>query len=518
MSPKNSSDEPRNISQTIAPFEVILSSIGDGLIATDNQGYIIFMNPVAEKLTGWSADEAQGQPLTNIFRIINEDTREKVENPALRAIQEGVVFGLANHTILIRKDETEISIDDSGSPIKDPSGELIGAVLIFRDVSERRKAEKVRGTLSAIVDSSDDAIISKTLDGVIDSWNKAAERLFEYTAGEAIGQSIKIIIPSERLNEEEMVLRRLRRGERIEHLETVRVSKSGHPVAVEITVSPVRNSKGEIIGASKIARDITLRKQLEVERADLHRSEQQARKIAEEASLAKDEFLAQVSHELRNPLNSILGWTTMMRQGQVKDEEIPRGLETIERNTRHQIKLVEDLLDISRAIKGQIQLNVQPVEIGKMVDAALDSIRPAIDAKSLELRTQIKTRGSIIEADPDRFQEILWNLLSNAVKFTPKGGTIDFNVERLDHHLEVVVSDSGVGIDPKFLPLVFDRFKQAKQDRDRTVGGLGLGLAIVRHLVELHGGTVNASSAGQGEGASFRITLPSKTTTSGQLA
>lgn len=207
----------------------------------------------------------------------------------------------------------------------------------------------------------------------------------------------------------------------------------------------------------------------------------------------------------------------MMREGKVKDEEVPRGLETIERNARLQIKLVEDLIDISRAIKGQIHLSMQPVEIGKIVDVALDSIRPAIEAKSLELRTQIKTRGSIIDADPDRFQEILWNVLSNSVKFTPKGGKIEFNVERLDHHLEVVISDSGVGIAPEFLPLVFERFRQAKQDGDRKVGGLGLGLAIVRHLVELHGGTVTASSAGQGKGSAFRITLPSKTTTSGQL-
>lgn len=516
MSP-NPSDEPRNISQTIAPFEVILSSIGDGLIATDNQGSIIFINQVAQELTGWSADEAHGQPLRNVFRIINEDTRDEVENPALRAVREGIVFGLANHTILIRKDGTEIPIDDSGSPIKDASGELVGAILIFRDITERRKAERRRGILAAIVESSEDAIISKTLNGVIDSWNSAAERLFEYTADEAIGQSIKIIIPPERLNEEEMILQRLRRGERIEHLETVRVSKSGHPVTVEITVSPVRNGKGEIIGASKIARDITLRKQLEVERAELHRSEQQARKIAEEASLAKDEFLAQVSHELRNPLNSILGWAAMVRQRKVQDDELDRGLETIERNAKLQIKLVEDLIDISRAIKGQIRLNVQPVEIGKVVDAALDSIRPAIEAKSIELRTQIKTRGSIIDADPDRFQEILWNVLSNAVKFTPKGGKIEFNVERLDHHVEVVISDSGVGIDPEFLPRVFERFRQAKQDGDRKVGGLGLGLAIVRHLVELHGGTVTASSPGPGNGAAFRITLPSKTTTSGQL-
>ena len=510
MSPKNPSDESRNLSQTIAPFEVILSSIGDGVIATDNQGSIIFINPIAERLTGWSADEAHDQPLEKVFRIINEDTREKVENPALRAIREGVVFGLANHTILIAKDETEIAIDDSGSPIRGATGELIGAVLIFRDITERRKAERARGILAAIVHSSEDAIISKTLDGIIDSWNEAAERLFEYPASEAIGQPITIIIPPERLDEEEMILRRLRRGERIEHLETVRVSKTGRLVNVELTVSPVRSAKGQIIGASKIARDIFERKEAERARAELIKAEQQARKVAEEASLAKDEFVAQISHELRSPLNSILGWATMLRSGQVEEKEVSRGLEVIERNARLQIRLVEDLLDISRAVKGQIHLNVQPVEIGEVIDAALDSIRPAAHAKSIELRSQIKTRNSIVDADPDRLQEILWNLLANAVKFTPQGGKIEINVERLDHHLEIVVKDSGVGIEPEFLPLVFDRFSQAKKDGDRKARGLGLGLAIVRHLVELHGGTVSAHSAGEGKGAAFKVILPIK--------
>jgi PAS domain S-box-containing protein len=510
MSPKNPSDQSHDLSQTIAPFEVILSSIGDGVIATDNQGSIIFINPIAEKLTGWSADEAYDQPLQKVFRVINEDTREEVENPALRAIREGVVFGLANHTILIAKDETEIAIDDSGSPIRDASGELIGAVLIFRDITERRKAERARGILAAIVHSSEDAIISKSLNGIIDSWNEAAKRLFEYTASEAIGQPISIIIPPERLDEEEMILRRLRRGERIEHLETVRVSKTGRLVNVELTVSPVRNAKAEIIGASKIARDIAERKEAERARAELVKAEQQARKVAEEASLAKDEFVAQISHELRSPLNAILGWATMLRSGQVEEKEVSRGLEVIERNAKLQIKLVEDLLDISRAVKGQIHLNVKPVEIGEVIDAALDSIRPAVDAKSIELRSQIKTRNSIVDADHERLQEILWNLLSNAVKFTPEGGKIEINVERLDHHLEIVVSDSGVGIEPEFIPLVFDRFSQARKDGDRKARGLGLGLAIVRHLVELHGGTVSAHSAGEGKGATFKVTLPSK--------
>jgi PAS domain S-box-containing protein len=488
-------------------FEVILSSIGDAVIATDIGGRVTFLNSVAESLTGWSAQEAQGQPLQKVFHIVNEDTQAEVENPAFRAIREGIIFGLANHTLLITKKGTAIPIDDSGSPVRSREGNIVGAVLIFRDISERRKADRTRGLLAAIVESAEDAIVSKSLDGIIESWNKAAERLFEYSADEVIGQPITIIIPPDRIEEEEMILSRLRNGERIEYFETVRIGKSGRRVNIELTVSPVRDRKGVIIGASKSARDISTRKRIEEERARLHDLEQQARKFAEQANLAKDEFVAQISHEIRTPLNSILGWARMLREGQVDPSETPRALETIERNAKVQLQLTEDLLDISRIIKGQMQLKVQPVEIGKIVDAALDSIRPAVEAKSIDLQTEIKTRQSVVEADPDRLQQILSNLLSNAVKFTPKGGEIELAVARLDHHLEIVVSDSGVGIDPKFLPFVFDRF--AKRGEEGKASGLGLGLAIVRHLVELHGGTVTAHSKGPGKGSRFVVTLPS---------
>jgi PAS domain S-box-containing protein len=507
MVPEGPLDPSSQLSRVIAPLESILSSIGDGIIATDEHGHVTFINPVAEKLTGWSSAEANGESLQKIFRIVNEDTRKEVVNPALRAIREGIVFGLANHTVLLTKDGSEIPIDDSGSPIKDATGAVIGAVLIFRDITQRRKAEKTRGLLAAIVESSEDAIVSKSLDGIIDSWNKSAEQLFEYTAEEAIGKPITLIVPSDRLYEEEEILRRLRRGERVEHLETIRVSKSGRPINVEVTISPVRNNVGEVIGASKIARDISARKRVDAARVEVTEREIAARRLAEQASLAKDEFIAQLSHELRTPLHSILGWTTMLRAGQVSAQEAPRALETIERNTRVQIQLIDELLDVSRAIKGQIQLKARPIEIGEVIEVALDSIRPAVAAKSIELRAQVNDKQSVVEADPDRLQQILWNLLSNAVKFTPTGGTINLSVSRLDHHLEIVVSDSGVGIDPEFLPLVFDRFSQARTGR---TSGLGLGLAIVRHLVELHGGLVQAESRGEGTGAVFRVVLPIK--------
>jgi len=206
-------------------LDAVLSSIGDGVIAADSNSRVTYLNRVAEQLTGWSLAEAQGKPLESVFQIVNEETRKEVENPAIRAIREGVILGLANHTLLVTREGKEIPIDDSGAPIKDETGQLVGAVLVFREITERRKAERAQGLLAAIVESAEDAIISKNLDGLIESWNRGAEHLFEYRADEVIGQSIKLIIPPDRHVEEEFILNRLRRGERIEHYETIRLTK-----------------------------------------------------------------------------------------------------------------------------------------------------------------------------------------------------------------------------------------------------------------------------------------------------
>lgn len=238
-------------------WRTTLSSIGDGVIATDPKGLVSFLNAVAEQLTGWTLNEAQGRPLTEVFRIVNETTRRTVENPALRALETGTIVGLANHTLLISRDGTERPIDDSASPIRADDGSMRGAVLVFRDISERKQSEIVQARLAAIVASSDDAIIGKDLDGTIRSWNKGAERIFGYTADEAIGQSITLLLPVERLGEEKGILERLRRGERIRHFDTVRVRKDGQRVDISLSVSPIRDSEGTVTGASKVARDVT---------------------------------------------------------------------------------------------------------------------------------------------------------------------------------------------------------------------------------------------------------------------
>ncbi|HEX8367857.1 MAG TPA: ATP-binding protein [Pyrinomonadaceae bacterium] len=255
-------------------------------------------------------------------------------------------------------------------------------------------------------------------------------------------------------------------------------------------------------------KDITERKREEEEREGLLKSAQEARRTAEEASRLKDEFLAIVSHELRTPLNSILGWTQMFRRQPLNKTIIERAFETIERNARSQNQLIEDLLDVSRIISGKVRLDIQPVKLTKIIEAALDSVRPAADAREIILQTMLDEKIEPVSGDPDRLQQIIWNLLSNAIKFTPPGGKVEVRLEQENSHVEVIVADNGKGIERDFLPFVFDRFRQADSSSKRQYGGLGLGLSIVRQLTELHGGSVAVFSGGEGKGATFTVILP----------
>lgn len=386
----------------------------------------------------------------------------------------------------------------------------LGQVLI-REQAARAAADagqEAMRRLAAIVEGSDDAIVSKTLEGIITSWNRGAERMFGYTAEEAVGQSITLIIPADRRGEETEVLRHLRRGEAIDHFETVRLRKDGQQIDISLSVSPVKNDLGQIVGASKIARDISDRKQLERERAHFLAREQHARAEAEAASRGKDDFLATLSHELRTPLNSILGWTRMLRVGNLDQPTSARAITVIEQSTHNLSHLVTDLLDVSRIVTGKMTLNLVSVDLVHVVGNAIDSLRPVADARRITVQPVLDHTVSPLLGDPDRLQQVLWNLLSNAVKFTPKGGRVELRLEALADGASITVADTGKGIAPDFLPHVFERFRQADSGSTRAQAGLGLGLAIVRHVVELHGGTVRAESAGVGHGATFIVHLP----------
>jgi PAS domain S-box-containing protein len=384
------------------------------------------------------------------------------------------------------------------------------------------EADRARALLAAIVMSSEDAIVSKTLDGIVTAWNNAAERLFGFTAAEMIGESITRIIPEELRHEEIEILAKLRAGERIERYETLRMRKDGQKLDISLTISPIRDSSGTIVGAAKIAHDITARRRAErellereaqlsklsAERESILESERAARSEAERLSHMKDEFLATLSHELRTPLNAIQGWATLLRERRAKPEDFDRGLETIERNVRIQVQIVNDLLDMSRIIAGKIHLEVQPLYLHEIISNSLDAVRQSAVAKDIRIQPLLDTRIGLVRGDPSRLQQVLWNLLSNAIKFTPKAGRVQVVLERVNSHAEISVEDTGIGIRPEFLPHVFDRFRQADPSSTRQYGGLGLGLSIVKDLVDLHGGSVRVKSPGENLGTTFIVALP----------
>src|SRR6185503_8331747 len=320
--------------------------------------------------------------------------------------------------------------------------------MLERDDSEARlsaRLEREAFRLAAIVESAEDAIVSKDLDGIIQSWNHGAERIFGYTAQEAIGRSITIVIPDDRLDEEAEVLTRIRAGLAVEHFETVRRRKDGSPIDISLTVSPIRTSTGEVIGASKIARDITEQRRL--------------REIAEEASRLKDEFLALLSHELRTPLNTVLGYARMLRRedSRMAGELRMRSLDALERNADALSRLVTDVLDTSRSVSGKLRLDLETAPLEEIVSEAVRTVSPPAEAKDLSFEIHCEP-GISVRADRDRLQQVLWNLLSNAIKFTPAGGTVSLRTRRDHGSIVISVEDSGIGIAPEHLPHVFQRF------------------------------------------------------------
>jgi PAS domain S-box-containing protein len=391
---------------------------------------------------------------------------------------------------------------------KDEHGETLNNRRVEQRVKTLLGDDIAEYWLAALIESADDAIISKTLEGIITSWNKGAQRIFGYTADEIIGKPVLVLIPPDLQNEEPAILARIKSGERIEHYETIRVTKDGRLINISLTVSPIKTPDGKIIGASKIARDITVFKQTEARMKEALEQAQRAKAEAEAANRAKDEFLATLSHELRTPLNAILGWSKMMTDSRLDETDQLRALQTIQRNARVQAQLIDDILDVSRIVSGKLKLKVRPLELSTIVESAVESVLPAAHAKEIRLQRVLDSGSSMISGDSNRLQQVIWNLLSNAVKFTPKGGRVQIRLERINSHVEIIVTDTGIGIPPKVLPFIFDRFRQADSATTRQHGGLGLGLAIVRHLVEMHGGTVEAESHGEGQGSTFTVKLP----------
>jgi PAS domain S-box-containing protein len=460
----------------------------DGLITYYNEhavelwGRVPKLNDPADRFCGsFKLYSAAGEPITH---------RECWMAKALRERRE-----FDGEEILVERPNGDLRVVLAhANPLIDESGRLTGAVNVLVDVTDRQRDSHAQAMLAAIVESSDDAIISKTLEGRILTWNKGAERLFGYRAEEATGNSITLIIPSDRLYEEEEILSRLRRGEQIDHFETVRRAKDGRLIDISVTISPVRDATGRIVGASKVARDITLRKQAE-----------EALRLADQR---KDEFLATLSHELRNPLAPIRNATEVLHAARCDPAAMDWAVDVIERQMQQVTRLVDDLMDVSRITRDKLRLKRQRVELAAVVQAAVETSRPLMAAGGHEFSAVVPLEPIVLDADPARLAQAVSNLLSNAARYTEHGGRVWLTAERQGSDAVITVRDTGIGIPAPMLPRIFEKFAQLDRPLERSEGGLGIGLSLVKALVELHGGTVHAHSGGTGKGSEFIVRLP----------
>ncbi|HVE82622.1 MAG TPA: PAS domain S-box protein [Myxococcales bacterium] len=557
ISARKRAEEER--ARALSLWSTTLASIGDAVISTDVEGRVTFMNAVAEALTGWAMRDAVGQPLAQVFSIVNESSRRQVSNPVDRVLREGVVVGLANHTVLVRRDGTDVAIDDSAAPIRDAAGSLYGAVLVFRDVT-REKLEEAR---SAFLTRAGEELLAAAdyRDSLATVANLAVPRLADWCSVEILeGEETTVrhlaiahVDPAKVAYARE--LRRRFPPSPAEPRGLYAVLRSGRPeIYPDVSPEMVEQSTGgeeqramlrklqirsamlvplrgrdrvfgaitfvfaesgrhytedDLFLAEELARRASLvieRRRLEEERAQLLEREREARLNAEIANRAKDEFLAVVSHELRNPLSVIMGRTQLLLLKSLP-EDIKKHLGTIERNTRAQARLIEDVLDVSRIISGKLRLELQRTDVADAAADAVGAARSLAEVKRIELSVDVEP-GLELLTDPVRLQQIIGNLVSNAVKFTPEGGKVWVEGRRAGAAVRLVVRDNGEGIDPSHLSTIFEPFRQADASTTRRHGGLGLGLTIVRQLVQAHGGTVRAESAGKGHGATFVVELP----------
>jgi PAS domain S-box-containing protein len=381
-------------------------------------------------------------------------------------------------------------------------------------LAQREQAQKTireaQERFRLLVDNIKDyAIFMVDTQGRVASWNRGAESTLGYSSEEILGQSASCFFVSEGAGD--MVFAR----EMAEAQATGRATstgwrtrKNGEHMYVEGVLSAVRDDEGRLLGYAKLMKDVTDKRRIEAEREHLLQSERAARGEAERSSRMKDEFLATLGHELRTPLNAILGWSQVLRRVGDTNAEVGEGLKVIERNARAQAQIIEDLLDMSSIISGKVRLEMRKVDLESVVEASVNAVRPAAEAKGVELKLSADPPIGAVRGDPNRLQQVFWNLLTNAVKFTPKAGRVAVKLGRERSHLKVSVEDSGEGIDPAFLPYVFERFRQADASTSRRHGGLGIGLSIVKQLVELHGGRVAAVSKGNGSGSTFTVELP----------
>ncbi|UEG52132.1 PAS domain S-box protein [Mucilaginibacter daejeonensis] len=482
--------ERRSEDEKQATLTAIVSTSDDAIVSKTLQGIITSWNPAAEKLFGYTEQEVIGK---HISLIIPQD-RLQEENFIIDQVAQGRKVDQFE-TVRRTKDGRDIHLSITVSPVTDPSGRVIGASIIGKDLSATKQFREKQGMLAALISSSDDTIVSKTLDGKITSWNRAAERMFGYTAAEALGQHISLIIPTERLNEETFIIGQVSKGNKVDHFETVRVSKDGRSIPISLSVSPIIDENGQIIGASKIARDISEQVAMQEEKARLY---DEIKALNDK----KDEFIGLASHELKTPLTSIQAYLQILN-GELSDE---RRKEFLRRAT-HQVKklnsLVSDLLDISKIHAGELRFDPAPFDLHQLALDAIELISAANRQYSIDFNTDVKT--IIVQGDPQRIEQVILNLLTNAIRYSNNNHQIDVYLSIDSDVAKVAVQDRGIGIPADKLEQIFSRFYRVGENKN--VSGLGLGLYLSQYIIDRHGGRIWAESQ-PGEGSVFYFTLP----------
>ena len=461
-----------------------------------------------QRITGLGEDDVLGKRVVDVFPFLRDSGNE----PCFTAVLEGKETISENHPY--GPSETGV-FESHYSPLLDENDEIAGGIAVITDITARKQAEEATHAaykqLEFHVESSPLAVVEWDSDFRVSRWSASAERLFGWKADEVIGKHVNEwqFVFADDVDAVALVTNRQREGVEVQGVQRNRnYTRDGAILFCEWYNSVLRDDRGKLVSVLSLVLDVTAKQSAEDERAASLLRERDARRHAEEADRLKDEFLATLSHELRTPLTSILGWASMIRNGEVEGANATRAIETIERNARSQARLIDDLLDVSRIITGNLRLDLHPLDLAPIVDAALDALRPTADVKGIQLRTRFEPGECLVKGDPNRLRQVIWNLLSNSIKFTQRGGSVYIDLTCVESTARLTVSDTGEGISAAFLPYVFDRFRQAEGSISRRQGGLGLGLAVVRHLVELHGGTISAESEGLGYGSVFTVDLP----------
>jgi PAS domain S-box-containing protein len=517
--PQPKSMGKEELTQSEERFRLLVESVRDyAIFMLDPGGRVLTWNAGAERFKGYKADEIIGQHFSRFYPP--EALARNLPEHELEVATETGVF--EDEGWRVRKDGTLFWANVVITAMRNPQGELVGFAKVTRDLTQRRgheeelrrSEERFRLLVEGVADY---AIFMLDPNGRVATWNSAAERIKGYTADEIIGQHFSIFYPQD-ARESGWPEHELRVALEKGSITDIgwRLRKDGTAFWGNVTLTALRDDTGKLLGFAKLTRDMTEAKRIEAiesatqQREEMLEAERSARMAAQRATRLKDEFLATLSHELRTPLSAILGWTQVLLRGATPKgpEEQKRAIEVIDRNARAQVQLIDDLLDLSRIMTGKLRLDLHQISFTSVVEAAVDSAKPAADAKGIRLKAVLGAARDIVSADGARLQQVVWNLLTNAIKFTPRGGQVHVLLQRVNSHLELTVSDTGIGIPAEYLPQVFERFSQKDASTTRAYGGLGLGLAICKQLVDLHGGVITAVSEGEGKGATFSVQLP----------